>query len=222
MRLPAPNFEDRSPERIIEENVYFDSAGYAYRALSWLDIAKKRRNVCALQYAAHDIRQAIEQLLFEDLVMSVGTALDRKDYEKCKGNSTKIQNMIKRLSPDYDRLVQFAQAIISTIPGAPPIIVRDHSVLMRHWGVTSKYLHWGGEATETVKSDSWFDSGVLAVDSAATHIWEKMRSGLSGIMMPSDMQPEIRSLWERFRTGEIDLTAVERAAHLALPVLRRR
>jgi len=72
MLFQAPSFKNRSPHQIIDENVCFDSIGYTYRAKSWLDIAKKRRNVCALQYAAHDVRQAIEQLLFEQLVLGVG------------------------------------------------------------------------------------------------------------------------------------------------------
>ena len=82
MRITILKYTDRSPQQIISEKVYFDSVGYIYRALSWLDIAKKRLNVCALQYAAHDTRQGIEQLLFEELVLSVGTSLDRVEYEK--------------------------------------------------------------------------------------------------------------------------------------------
>ena len=87
----GPEYRGRTLEQIISERVYFDSVGYAYRARSWLEVAKKGLNVCALQYAAHDARQAIEQLFFEEIVLSVGTQFDRREYEKCKGNTTKLR-----------------------------------------------------------------------------------------------------------------------------------
>ncbi len=222
MYFQAPNFSDRSLDHIIGENVYFDSVGYTYRALSWLDIARNRRNVCALQYAAHDVRQAIEQLLFEELVLSVGTELDRNEYEKCKGSSTKLHKIIKKLSPDYNKLAQFTQAITSVDPDSPPLLTWNHSVLMKRWGVTSNYLHWAGEPAETVESDTWFNTGVEAVEDAAHYIWEKATCGYTGIMMPRDMQPEIHQLWERFKAGKTDCADVRRTAKLALPILRNR
>lgn len=222
MYFQAPNFSGRSLDQIIEENVYFDSFGYTYRALSWLDIARKRRNVCALQYAAHDVRQAVEQLLFEELVLSVGTELDRNEYEKCKGNSTKLHKIIKKLNPDYNKLAQFTQAITSVDPDIPPLVTWDHSVLMKGWGVISDYLHWAGEPAETVESDTWFNTGVQAVEDVARYIWEKATCGYTGILIPRDMQPEIHLLWERFQTGEIDCAGVRRAATLVLPILRNR
>lgn len=148
--LHGPEYRGRTPEQIISERVHFGSVGYTYRALSWIDVVKRQRNVCALQYAAHDARQAIEQLLFEEIVFSVGTQLDRKEYEKCKGNSTKLHKIIIRLNPDYNKLAQFTKAIISTFPQSPPFIIWDHKVLIRHWRTVSGYLHWAGEASETV------------------------------------------------------------------------
>ena len=222
MYFQAPDFYDRPLDQIIGVNVYFDSVGYTYRALSWLDIARKRRNVCALQYAAHDVRQAIEQLLFEELVLSVGTELDRNEYKKCKGNSTKLHKIIKKLNPDYNKLAQFTQAITAVNPDAPPLVTWDHSVLMKCWGDASKYLHWAGEPAETVESDSWFNTGVQAVEDAAHYIWEKAIGGYTAIMMPRDMQPDIHELWARFKAGKTDCEGVMRTAKLALPILKNR
>ena len=114
--LKGPEYKGRTPEQIISERIHLDSVGYVYRALSWIDVAKHGRNVCALQYAAHDARQGIEQLLFEEIILSVGTQLDRREYEKCKGNSTKLHKIIRRLNPEYNKLGQFTQAIISILP----------------------------------------------------------------------------------------------------------
>ena len=221
--LRGPNYKGRSPEKIISEKIYFDSVGYVYRALSWLDVAQRDNyNPCALQYAAHDTRQAIEQLLFEEIVLSVGTELDRKEYEKCKGNSTKLHKVIKRLNPDYEKLAEFTQAIVSVEPHEPKLVRWDHNLLMKHWGKVSKYLHWSGEPAETVESEDWITEGIAAVNAAAIYIWDKNRSGYTGIMMPKGMQPEIKDCWERFRAGKDDIDAVKRIAHIALPILKKR
>jgi len=220
--LKGPEYRGRTPEQIISERVHFDSVGYAYRALSWLDVAKRDLNVCALQYAAHDARQAIEQLLFEEIVLSVGTKLDRKEYEKCKGNSTKLHKIIRRLNPDYNKLAQFTKTINSILPQSLPLTLWDHKKLLKHWGVVSGYLHWAGEPAETFESTEWIQKGIEAVEAAADHIWKKNESGFTGIMMPLDMQLEIRDCWERFRADEIDLDSVNRTAKIALPVLNKR
>ena len=221
-RRTIPKYIDRLPEQIISEKVYFDSVGYIYRALSWLDIAKKRLNVSALQYAAHDARQGIEQLLFEELVLSVGTSLDRAEYEKCKGNATKLHKIVRRLSPDYEKLAQFTQAVMSIDPEMPPIEIWNHKELMKSWGSVSNYLHWAGEPRETVESKDWVATGIKAVEAAANHIWEKAARGYTGILMLHDMPTEIRVLWDRFKVGQVDLEQVKRTANLASPILRRR
>jgi len=220
--LKGPEYRGRTPEQIISERVHFDSVGYMYRAFSWIDVAKRGRNVCALQYAAHDARQSIEQLLFEEIILGVGTHLDRSEYEKCKGNSTKLHKIIHRLNPDYNKLGRFTQVIISTLPQSPPLIIWDHKKLLKHWGIVSGYLHWAGEPAETIESTEWFQKGIEAVEEAGNYIWKKNQDGFTGIMMPQKMQPEIRDCWERFRAGEIDLDSVNRTARIALPVLSKR
>lgn len=154
--------------------------------------------------------------------MSVGSQLDRNEYEKCKGSSTKLHKVIKKLSPDYNKLAQFAEAITVADPDCPTLVTWDHGVLLKLWGATSNYLHWAGEPAETVESDSWFNSGMKAVEEAANYVWQKAIHGYSGIVMPHDMQPEILLLWESFKAGRMDYEGVRKAAKLALPVLKER
>ena len=220
--MRAPEFKGRNPEEIVRKDLTFDSAGYVYRGLSWLDYAKRQTSICALQYAALEIRQGIEQVLFEELVLSVGGALDRRDYERCKRDSTRLHKIVRRLSPDYEKLVSFVQAIMSIEPNAPRLIKWNHEVLMKHWGVASYYLHWGGEPGETFESPNWFVKGIEAVEAATAYLWNNMTSGYSGVMMPDKMQPEIRQAWEDYRAGNIDLEGVKRRAELAQPILVRR
>jgi hypothetical protein len=217
--LQGPDYTNRTPDQIIGRDVFFDSVGYIYRSLSWIDIAKRERSVCALQYAAHDARQAFEQLLFEEIVFSVGTKLDCDEYQKCKGSSTKLNKIIYRLNPEYQKLVSFTQAVVSADPELLPIVVWDHKYIMKLWGKVSNYLHWSGEPAETVESIEWLNKGIVTVEAAAQYIWKMNLTGYTAIMMPQTMQPDIRHCWERYRTGEIDTEAVKRIAELVLPVL---
>jgi hypothetical protein len=159
--MNAPRFTTRNPEAIVAENVYFDSAGYTYRGLSWLDYAKRKSAACAVFYSALEMRQAIEQLLFEEIVLSVGGQLDRADYGKAKGSSTKLSKILRRLSPEYNRRVSFTRAVIDLELGAPPLISWDHVKLLNLWGRISVYLHWGGEPRRvTYSSLLKFEGGV--------------------------------------------------------------
>lgn len=220
--MHKPDFTNREPVDIITERLFFDSAGFVYRGLSWLDYAKRTGSAITLQYAALETRQAIEQVLFEELVMSVGGQLDRKEYEKCKGSSTRLAKIIRKLSPDYQRLVTFTRTISSLIPGSPTIIEWDHKTLLRYWGSVSTYLHWAGEAKETFESPQWFITGLETVQNAATYLWEKLKGGYSGVMLPEKMQPEIQQIWEDFKSDKIDLESVRGRALIALPVLSMR
>ena len=109
--MNIPEFKNRSPSQIINEMNHFESSGRAYKSLSWLDYAKSNNNVSALEYAALEARLSIEQLLFEQIVISVGTELDKKNYKKCNGNAKDLSLMIEKLTPHYEKLIVFTKAM---------------------------------------------------------------------------------------------------------------
>jgi hypothetical protein len=220
--LKAPEFKNRAPEEIIKNIIYFDSAGFIYRSLSWLDYAKRNDNMCAILYAALDCRQGIEQLLFEELVMSVGTDLDENEYENCRGNSTKLHKIIRRLNPDYSKLAEFTKVIMSTDSRIPELHVWDHNKLMKHWGKVSDCLHWSGAPKDTYESDEWIDKTINNIENASSYIWDKISRSYTGIMRPENMAEEIFETWSKFKNNEIDANAVKRIADLALPILLQR
>jgi hypothetical protein len=217
-----PDFTSRDPVEIVTEDMTFDSTGFVYRGLSWLDYAKRHASVSALQYAAIDTRQAIEQLLFEEIVMSVGGQLERKEYERCKGNGTKLAKVIRKLNSDYEQLVAFTTVIASLLPNSPPLVIWDFAALLKHWGAVSTYLHWMGAPAETFESPQWLKQGLETVEHAATYLWKNMTKGYSGVMLPEKMQPEIRQAWIDFKSGNINLDSVRERARIALPVLSAR
>lgn len=220
MTKVIPNFRGRTAHTIITENVFNDSVGYVYRALSWLDMAKREKNSPAFQYGAHDARQGIEQLLFEELVLSTGANLERSEYQRSLGNSTKLHAIIKRLSPDREKLGIFVQAVMATGYPKLELMVWDHKLLMSYWGAVSNYLHWAGAIDETINKWCWVEAGIAKTEEACLYIWENKTKKETGVMLPSDMPPEIAALWVRFKAGSIGAKEVKIACELLQPVLR--
>lgn len=204
-----PNFRGRSAQFIITENIHNESSGYIYRALSWLDLAKREKSSPAFQYDAHDTRQGIEQLLFEELVVSTGAALDRSEYQKCLGNSTKLRPIINRLSPEREKLSRFVQIVMSSGEPNIDLVVWDHKLLMKYWGEVSVYLHWAGAIDETVDDWDWIEDGIAQTEKACMYIWRNQTEKQTGVMLPGDMHPEIAALWDRFKSGRIGIDALK-------------
>ena len=148
----APSHINRNAEEIIRQNSYLDSAGYLYRAVSWLDYFERIDHFPALLYACIEGRFGIEYLLFEELVIGTGTNLSRQDYEKCLKEPTKLKKAIDRLIPDYEKLQQFTSIVVILEARVPKLIYWEPRELMKSWGKLSEYLHWLGAKSETTRS----------------------------------------------------------------------
>ncbi len=207
-----PSFTNRNPDQIVTKENFFESSGRAFKALSWLDFAKSKRNISALEYAALETRLAIEQLIFEQLIVVVGTKLGTSEYKKCSGNANKLNEIIERLIPTYEKLIEFTIAIAQ--PDIP-ITKWDNRALIKHSGKVSKYLHWSGGLDTTVQSNEWFQKGIATVESAANYIWKGLTTGSTGVINISDeLKPEIKKLWDLYRNGEITLEDVKTRAKI--------
>jgi hypothetical protein len=217
--MTVPSQVNRSPEEIIRENSYLDSAGYIYRAVSWLDYFQRIDHFPALLYACIEGRFGIEYLLFEELVIGTGAKLSRQNYERCLKEGTKLKKAIDRLVPDYKKLQQFTSAIISIEPGLPKLIYWEPAELMKSWGMLSKYVHWFGASIETTEIASWRSAAYTEVEQVLNPIWQKMTSGQSGIMHPDNVMPEVREVWLDLKKGKIDLEGATIRLQLMKPVL---
>jgi hypothetical protein len=217
--MTTPSHINRTPEEIIQENSYLDSAGYLYRAVSWLNYFQRIDHFPALLYACIEGRFGIEYLLFEELVMGTGANLSRQEYEKCVKEGTKLKKTIDRLVPNYKKLQQFTSAIAAMLPRLPKLVYWEPAELMKSWGTLSKYLHWFGAKNETTEIASWRTAAYAEVSQVLNAIWQNMSSGQSGIMHPNAMHPEVHELWLDFKNGKIDLEGVRIRLDLIKPVL---
>lgn len=217
--MPPPSFLCRTPNEIVTTLNYFESSGRVFKALSWLDYAKKSKCISALEYSALETRLAIEQLIFEQLIVGVGTKLDAKHYKQCRGDAGKLNSIIKKLIPKYEDLVDFT---IAMAPAEIPITKWDNRKLDSFSGKVSTYLHWSGGLDATVQSSEWFEAGISVVEEATQYIWDGLTLGNTGIMSLEKPEPEIFELWEQYANRKITLVdAVARAKKLE-PILRAR
>lgn len=214
-----PEYKRRSPRDILLKMNHFDSTGRIYKALSWVEFAKENKNISALEYAALEVRLGIEQLIFEQLIIAVGSELDRDDYKRCTGNAKKMSQVILRLVPAYEKLIDFTIAIA---PKDIPITKWDNRALIEYSGKVSAYLHWSGGLDITVQSKQWFEQGIELVSGIANYLWQKMISGHTGVIVIDKLEPEIADLWFSYCDGKVSLEDVTKEVDILEPIIMQR
>jgi len=219
--LKSPDYKDKTAEEILSSRRLFDSAWYTFQSLSWIDYAKRDTNISALQYAALEIRNAIEQFWFETVVLSVGDNLDRKEYVKCKKNTTKMYKILKKLTPDYDKLVIFNRAMFSLIE-TYKVTAWDLKKINKLYGKVSNFLHFQGSPDETWKKSEWFVDFLNTVENAACYLWNGFTQGATAMSIPENMAPEVREMWNEFKDDQITIDDVKIRLKIAEPVLKDR
>lgn len=214
-----PSHASRTPENIVGEKLYFDSVGYLYRAMSWLDYFERKDQFTALLYACIEARYGIEYLIFEEIVISTGANLSQEDYEKCLKSPTKLYKALKQISPEYEKLQEFAKIIVSLVPEFPKMIQWNPKKLIKSWGIISNYLHWCGSRNNTTELSSWRSNAGVKVRGVIEPIWVKITSGQSGLMHTKDMHPEILELWYQYKNGIVDAEGIRIRMQILKPAL---
>jgi hypothetical protein len=203
-----PAHQGRTTNEIVTEKLYFDSPGYLYRAMSWLDAASCERIYPHLLYACIEGRMGIEYLLFEQVVISTGAKLTEEQYLQCVRDG-KLEKSLLRITPEYEKLQQFTRALASVEPSLPKLVEWEPKELMKAWGQLSEHLHWQGVRGRTTECPEWAVRSLQAVRTVLEPIWTKLSSGQSGIMHPSEMKSEVHEVWKRYLSNEIDLESVK-------------
>jgi hypothetical protein len=220
MRVPQP--ANRTPEQIVDAERVFDSAWHFWKALAWLDYAKRKTNISALQYAILELRQGVEHLWFDIIVTAVGGRLDIREYVRCKGDATKMYKVLDRLSPDHAKLVRFTNICVSLESGLPSVVEWDISRLKRIHGEISQYLHFFGIPSETTGNPEWFVDAITVAETGANYIWHHLTTARTGQLSIASMPPEVKHAWNQFRSDEIDADTVRTRLNVAQHVLNRR
>ena len=161
--LQGPDYRNRRRDQIIRSDVFFDSVGYTYRSLSWIDIAKRDRCVCALQTRLTMLVMHLNNF-HSRKCFQVGRQLDRENTRSVNGYQKTDQHH-SQTKPQYQKLASFTKRNF----------YRSRTTAHRYlgpqrnyeaMGKVSNYLHWTGEPAETVESPEWLNEGIVAFETA--------------------------------------------------------
>jgi hypothetical protein len=153
--MNTPSHRDRTPDDIISKHIYHDAPGFCFRAVSWLDLAKRTGHFAPFHYACIDARLAIEHLIFEQLVITAGESLTAEAYKRCLSEPRKLSKLLEQIVPDYEKHQAFTQIVGSLSPELPSVNQWNIKELLKSWGRLSKYLHWSGSHPETTENANW-------------------------------------------------------------------
>lgn len=218
------NYKNRNPEQILSEDLYFDSVGHVYRAVSWLDYFERTNLFSSLMYSCIEARMGIEHLMFEELVLSTGFRLDRDDYEKCLRSRLKFKKLIRTLNPHYEKLKEFTCVVlellnVDTRGRTSQIVFWKIQELEKLWGKLSIHLHWTGASSETTDGPDWVNNTYEEIRDTVRLLWERMCLGPTGILHYRDMNPHVRDIWTDYSNDKIDIDSVRRRLLLVSPPL---
>ena len=216
------DFTNKTPTDILSSDRKFDSAWHTFQALCWLDYAKKNTNISALQYAALELRYAIEQFWFEYFVLTVGGVIDRNEYLKVKNNSTKLYKFLDKRTPDIKKLSSFSKIIYSLETNLPNITDWDLEKLKKIYGTVSDYLHFQGIPEETWDSSEWFVEFLSTIENGTKYLWDGFIKGETAFIRPKDMGNEVQQAWEDYKNGNINEADVIGRLKIAQPILQQR
>ncbi len=217
--ISPPVYVGRSTEEIACKDLYFDSAGYLFRSVSWLDDYRRKKRFPSLLYACIEGRMAIEYLLFEILVIGTGANLTLEEYTKCLKDRSKLEKAIGRLIPDYESIQNFSSLLIEFEPSLPKHLKWDVKELKKSWGILSEYLHWLGASNLTAEDLAWCQSAYQRVEEILFPLWGKLSSGQSMTMHPDNMTQEVRDVWRDYKAGKIDISSARVRLQILKPVL---
>jgi hypothetical protein len=194
------------------------SSWHLERTLEWLDYAKRTHAPGAVGYAAYEMRQGIEYLLFHLLVISSET-LSENEYQDCFGPAKNVTAKLAAPGVRYKKLSQFTKAIFESLrQPMPPMKIWDTSELLRYWGTASEYLHFRGTHSRSVCDPGWIDDAVSRLSPPAKAMHEVLYTTLAiGTIKPSGMNPASKAVWEDFRDDRITLEQAEIRLKLVHP-----
>ena len=220
--MSIPDFTNKTPADILSSDREFDSAWHTFQALCWLDYAKKNTNISALQYAALELRNAIEQFWFEYLILTVGGVIDRNEYLKVKNNRTKLYKFLDKLTPDFKKLLSFNKIIYSLEPNLPNITDWDLGKLKKIYGTVSDYLHFQGIPGESWNSSKWFVKFLSTIENGAIYLLDGFTKGNTAFLRPEDMGDEVHQVWVDYKNCKISEYDVIGRLKIAQPILQQR
>jgi hypothetical protein len=163
-------------------------------------------------YAAFEMRNGIEQLMFTIIAACLTDKLDRTVVEKCRKKDGLFES-------NYTLMCKFANALRTEEPRVPKIAEWDIKILRRRWLEISSYCH-SPLIAKDVEQPKWFDDGRSLLEGIYDY-FVKTISGTAGTgaIDSSGAQPIVRQLQDDFLAKKITLEQVVGRLRIIRPLL---
>jgi len=220
-----PDFRGRSADQILAEKYTGHASWHVHATLSWLDYVERKQAPVALHYAGLHLRFAVENLWFQIFWAARGATLSEPEFEKALSNTTKLYKLIDSLAPDYRKFAEFDQIIASLDSQAhPPTVVWNIDRLKRiHGECGNLLLHFQGPPSTGYLADGWIADRSSFLRESAKWMWDILTSrGNLVVYYPEGLKSDVLSVWERFRTGEIDAETARLGLKIIQPVVSKK
>jgi hypothetical protein len=134
-----------------------------------------------------------------------------------------MKKMLGSLGTNYDRLTEFTKISAGLDSKIPKLVYWDINKLFKYWGIASEYLHFVGIQALTYRDPGWLVRSINRLTEPLDAIWKEVTENLgTGVLRPSEMQPEVFSLWEKFSNGELSDVELLSRLKILQPELRQR
>lgn len=214
--------EGKSADEILANPLVEHSSWHFFQAVSWADLAKRKRLASALHYAALEMRLGIEYLLFELFHVS-NRNITEDEYRKCVGSPAEMKRMLESEAVQYSKRIRFTQVLQSLDPRSPKFRYWDLKELFKFWGIASELVHFVGTHSRTYRNDSWFLQALERIEGVLKPIWNACTTTQGvGILSMDNIEPEVQQAWDEFSRGDLNEEGLKTRMQLARPILEQR
>lgn len=193
------------------------------QVLNWLKFDNGRNLDSVLIYASLELRCAIERYLFELIVILKGGNLSSEDAKKCRSEKGTLK-LMKEVEPYYRKRANFTNLIASVTQGVPKLVIVDIKYLIKKWHELSDYCHKQLQPEESFDSlnREFQKEGFKVIKDVVNQFKAWERNAVFGIIDKQSMQPEAKSVYEKYINNEIDEGQAKRMIDLMRPILETR
>lgn len=181
-------------ETDIPEHLYdVTAAGHLARSISLrLNFMQVNPLQFAL-YSALELRNAIERLLFEYLVIIQGGENVSKKMEN-EYSADNLKKRIEAVEPELQKKIEYMNLMLRAI-GAPPAVVPDLKVLSDLYARINNYLHAWKRPQKTAQKREWW-AGLWQTLDETERLLTQILGAPIGHVKPNDTGQQAYEAWK--------------------------
>jgi hypothetical protein len=175
-------------------NYKINADGYLTRAI--INIARfiKEEDIKFAFYAALELRNCIERVLFEYLIILKDSGLSKHDINSYKPQD--LINKINEVEPNVEIKFKFIELILKKrVNQEHYVVIPDFNKLNELYGKLGNFLHAGKKPEKTSSRIEWYEKLTYLVLESKEYLLQILSGERASISKPS---PEFTRLYEQY------------------------